>query len=57
MECWHMSGAGNRFAVLEARQAGAPADYPALARALCARLGADGMMVLEPETLRLHFYF
>lgn len=56
MECWHMSGAGNRFAVLEARQAGAPADYPALARALCARLGADGMMVLEPETLRLHFY-
>lgn len=56
MECWHMSGAGNRFAVVDSRQAGDPAGYAGLARALCRRLGADGMMVLEPERLRLHFY-
>lgn len=57
MQVWHMSGAGNDFAVLDGR--GLTPDYPALARKLCARLGADGLMAVdtaEDGTLKLHFY-
>lgn len=57
MEIWHMNGAGNDFLVLDGR--GLTADYPTLARKLCARYGADGFMAIDvsQETdFRLYFY-
>ena len=57
MRVWHMSGAGNDFAVLDVR--GKDLDLRALATQLCARTGADGMMALdmaEDADFRLHFY-
>lgn len=57
MNVWHMNGAGNDFMVLDAR--GLTLDFPALARDLCARTGADGFMALdhsETADFRLHFY-
>ena len=57
MQFWHMSGAGNDFAVLDGR--GLTLDYPALSRQLCSRLGADGLMAVdtaEDGSLKLHFY-
>ena len=57
MQVWHMSGAGNDFAVLDGR--GLTPDYPTLARKLCARFGADGLMAAdtaEDGSLKLHFY-
>ena len=60
MLVWHMSGAGNDFAVVDIR--GHKLDLSALAMELCARLGADGFMAIdEPDDpsqadLRLHFY-
>ena len=57
MECWHMSGAGNDFMVIDAR--GGSFDFEALSKALCARTGADGFMAVdqsETADFRLHFY-
>ena len=45
MECWHMSGAGNDFMVLDAR--GKTLDFEALAKELCAKTGADGFMAVD----------
>ena len=57
MKVWHMSGAGNDFAVLDAR--GQKLDFATLATELCARTGADGFMALDTSDIadfRLHFY-
>lgn len=57
MRVYHMSGAGNDFAVLDAR--GQTLDFSALAKQLCARLGADGFMAVDraPDAdFQLHFY-
>ena len=57
MRVWHMSGAGNDFAVVDVR--GLALDLRALAIELCARTGADGMMALDvadDADFRLHFY-
>ena len=57
MEILHMSGAGNDFAVLDAR--GKDLDFSALARKLCKELGADGLLaadVSETADFKLHFY-
>lgn len=57
MECWHMSGAGNDFMVIDAR--GKHLDFTSLAKKLCAETGADGFMAVdysETADIRLHFY-
>ena len=57
MQVWHMSGAGNDFAVVDAR--GLTPDFSALALELCRRLGADGFMAVDQAgdaDFRLHFY-
>lgn len=57
MKVWHMSGAGNDFAVLDAR--GKQLDFQALAIELCTRLGADGFLAVDHSQLadfKLHFY-
>lgn len=57
MECLHMSGAGNDFVVLDARDR--EMDFPALAKELCAKTGADGFMAADHSQIadfRLHFY-
>lgn len=57
MRVFHMSGAGNDFAVIDAR--GLYVDMEKTAVALCAALKTDGFMALDqtPEgQLRLHFY-
>ena len=57
MEILHMSGAGNDFAVLDAR--GKALDFSALAMRLCKELGADGLLaadVSEIADFKLHFY-
>ncbi len=57
MECWHMTGAGNDFMVLDARSL--HADLSAMAVRLCAMSGADGFMAIghaEHADFRLHFY-
>ena len=57
MECLHMSGAGNDFAVLDARRK--TLDFSALAMKLCKELGADGLLaadVSEKADFKLHFY-
>ena len=57
MRVYHMSGAGNDFAVIDAR--GKALDFSALAKQLCARLGADGFMAIgqaEDADFTLHFY-
>lgn len=57
MNVWHMSGAGNTFAVLDAR--GRNLDFSKLAISLCAQLKADGLLAVDTsETVdfRLHFY-
>ena len=57
MRYYHMSGAGNDFMVMDAR--GMKCDFEALAKDLCAKVGADGFMAVgESETadFRLHFY-
>lgn len=58
MECWHMSGAGNDFMVIDGRALGRT-DYREMARSLCALSGADGFMAVdrsERGDFRLHFY-
>lgn len=57
MECWHMSGAGNDFMVIDAR--GKQLDFARLAAELCARTHADGFMAVdnsETADFKLHFY-
>ena len=57
MQVWHMSGAGNDFAVIDARETSL--DFAPLAKKLCAQLGADGFMALDESQkadFRLHFY-
>ena len=57
MQVWHMSGAGNDFMVIDAR--GRQLDFSSLAKALCAKTGADGFMAVdtgEDADFRLHFY-
>ena len=57
MQVYHMSGAGNDFMVVDARDL--TADLSALARKLCAVTHADGLMALDRSDradFRLHFY-
>ena len=57
MQVWHMSGAGNDFAVIDAR--GLTLDFSALALQLCKRTGADGFMAVDTANdgdFTLHFY-
>ena len=57
MRCMHMSGAGNDFMVIDAR--GSCLNFSALAKALCAKTGADGFMALDDSQIadfKLHFY-
>jgi diaminopimelate epimerase len=57
MEVLHMSGAGNDFAVLDAR--GKALDFETLSQKLCAQLGADGFLALDASDkadFKLHFY-
>ena len=57
MKVYHMSGAGNDFAVIDAR--GQTLDLRPLAITLCAQLGADGFLALDTSDtahFRLHFY-
>ena len=57
MEYWHMSGAGNDFAVVDVR--GEACDLQALAIRLCKETGADGFLALDHSVVadfRLHFY-
>lgn len=57
MECWHMSGAGNDFMVIDAR--GLTLDFSRLAVSLCKLTRADGFMAVDYSAeadFRLHFY-
>ena len=57
MQVWHMSGAGNDFAVIDAR--GLTPDFSALALQLCKQLHCDGFMAVDEAAdadFRLHFY-
>ena len=57
MKVWHMSGAGNDFMVLDARDK--QLDFQALAKTLCAKTGADGFMAVDyadDADFTLHFY-
>ena len=57
MKVWHMSGAGNDFMVLDARDK--TLDFEALAKELCAKTGADGFMAVDYASdadFTLHFY-
>ena len=57
MKILHMSGAGNDFAVIDAR--GQTLDFSSLAKQLCKQLHADGFMAVDncdTADFRLHFY-
>ena len=57
MKVWHMSGAGNDFMVLDARDK--TLNFEALAKELCAKTGADGFMAVDYASdadFTLHFY-
>ena len=57
MRIFHMSGAGNDFMVLDARNQ--EMDFSALAKSLCAQYGTDGFMAVDESVVadfRLHFY-
>lgn len=57
MRCIHMSGAGNDFMVIDARDQSL--DFSDLAKNLCALTGADGFMALDHSEIadfKLHFY-
>ena len=57
MQCWHMSGAGNDFMVIDAR--GLTLDFEKLSKQLCALSGADGFMAVDysdKADFKLHFY-
>ncbi|MBQ6997432.1 MAG: diaminopimelate epimerase [Oscillospiraceae bacterium] len=57
MKVWYMNGAGNDFAVIDAR--GLAPDYTRLALELCRQTGADGFMAVDNSEIadfKLHFY-
>ena len=57
MQCWHMSGAGNDFAVIDAR--GLQLDLRETAIALCEKLSCDGFLAVDHSEIadfKLHFY-
>jgi diaminopimelate epimerase len=57
MKVWYMNGAGNDFAVVDARDL--ELDYTALALELCKLTGADGFMAVDHSDkadFKLHFY-
>ena len=57
MQVLHMSGAGNDFAVLDAR--GKTLDFAVLSRTLCKKMGADGFLAIDTSEIadfKLHFY-
>lgn len=57
MKIYHMSGAGNDFAVIDAR--GLQLHLQETAKSLCAKLGTDGFMALDHSDQAdfwLHFY-
>lgn len=57
MQCWHMSGAGNDFMVIDGR--GLTLDYSELALRLCKMVGCDGFMAVDNSDIadfKLHFY-
>lgn len=57
MRCFHMSGAGNDFMVIDAR--GQELDLAETAKRLCTITNADGFMALdssETADFRLHYY-
>lgn len=57
MQCFHMSGAGNDFMVIDGREI--QEDLAELAKKLCALTGADGFMALDDSAIadfRLHYY-
>ena len=59
MECLHMSGAGNDFMVIDARENEEHLDFAKMAVELCAKTGADGFMAVgksDSADFRLHFY-
>ena len=57
MKVWYMNGAGNDFAVIDAR--GLAPNYTQLALELCKLTGADGFMAIDNSGVadfKLHFY-
>ena len=57
MTVWYMNGAGNDFAVVDARNINI--DMSDMARGLCERRGCDGFMALDNSSIadfKLHFY-
>ena len=57
MRAWHMSGAGNDFIVVDARNKSLNMEM--LAKELCAQYEADGFMALDNSCIadiKLHFY-
>ena len=57
MRVWYMNGAGNNFAVLDARNIGI--NMSDTARRLCEASGCDGFMALDNSSIadfKLHFY-
>ena len=57
MKVWYMNGAGNDFAVVDARDL--ELDYTSLALELCKLTGADGFMAVDHSDkadFKLHFY-
>ena len=57
MQCWHMSGAGNDFMVIDAR--GLQLDFEKLAMELCETYGCDGFLAVDNSKIadfKLHFY-
>ena len=57
MKVWYMNGAGNDFAVVDARDLAM--DYTSLALELCKLTGADGFMAVDHSDkadFKLHFY-
>ena len=57
MKIWHMNGAGNDFAVMDARDGNY--DFETLSKELCKLLSADGFMAIdlsEKADFKLHFY-
>ena len=59
MKCLHMSGAGNDFMVIDAREQETELDFAKMAVQLCAMTHADGFMAVGNSDIadfRLHFY-
>jgi len=57
MQCWHMSGAGNDFVVMDVR--GKVLDLQTVSRELCGKTGADGLVAIDRSEIadfKLHFY-